>query len=96
VQWKVFWRLFFQKLLRNFASMKYQWLTLLYIPIIYGMFSGRWVDGQWIGKIESVEGLSYLGGAFVTVMGIRIYAKTKLNETDEEFYEGENEINEVN
>ena len=96
MEWKTFWPLFWQKVLRNFASMKYQWLLLLYAPIIYGMFSGRWIDGKWVSKIGTIEGLSYLGGAFVTVLSIRIYAKTQLCETPKEFYEGENEINEVN
>lgn len=75
-----FWDLWLQKILRNIASVKFQWLLLLYIPIIYGMFTISPVTClPWISPIE---GLSFLGGGFVTLALGRIYAKTKLREIE--------------
>jgi len=73
-----FWDLVLQKLVRNLASMKFQFLLLLYIPIIYGLFEGQWINGQWVSKIPAMEGLAFLGGGYVTLALGRIYAKTKL------------------
>lgn len=78
-----FWDLWCQKLLRNVASMKFQWLTILYVPVIIGMFSGKWItlaDGtiQWVSKIGVKEGLAFLGGGFITLATSRIIARTKL------------------
>jgi len=78
-----FWDLWIQKLLRNVASMKFQWLTILYIPVIYGMFSGQWVTVddstiEWVSKIGVTEGLAFLGGGFITLATSRIIARTKL------------------
>jgi hypothetical protein len=81
---RTFWDLWLQKLFRNFASVKYQLLMLLYVPIIYGMFSGKWVGAgamiKWSAKIDPVVGLGFLGGGFATIALGRIYAKTKLTE----------------
>jgi len=81
---RTFWDLLLQKLFRNFASVKYQWLMLLYIPIIYGMFDGKWVGTaaavKWVAKIDPITGLGFLGGGFATIALGRIYAKTKLTE----------------
>lgn len=79
-----FWDLFAQKLLRNLASMKFQWLMLLYIPIVWGMFQGKWVENIWVAKIPPSLGLGLLGGGFVTLALGRIYAQTKLKENDDE------------
>jgi len=84
-----FWDLWFQKLLRNVASMKFQWLTILYIPVVYGMLSGKWVtlaDGtvHWASKVGIKEGLVFLGGGFITLATSRIIARTKLtNDTND-------------
>jgi hypothetical protein len=80
-----FWDLWFQKVLRNFASMKFQWLTILYIPVVYGMFDGKWItlaDGTvtWASKVGIKEGLAFLGGGFITLATSRIIARTKLTE----------------
>jgi len=90
--WKDFWRFWLQKLLRNIASVKYQWLLLLYIPTIYGMFSGHWVDDKWIGKIGSIEGLAFLGGGFITLAGVKMYTKLKLRGLDDKYYAGEENV----
>jgi len=75
-----FWDLWLQKIFRNFASVKYQWLFLLYVPVIYGMFDGKWVEAQWVSKISPGLGLGFLGGGFITLATSRIIARTKLTE----------------
>lgn len=80
---KSFWDLWIQKILRNIASMKFQWLLLLYIPTIWGMFNlipGTDPPEPWI---SASVGLGFLGGGFVTLALGRIYAKTKLQESDD-------------
>lgn len=75
-----FWDLWIQKLLRNFASMKFQWLLFLYIPTIYGMFTmapGMDPAQPWI---SAKLGLGFLGGGFITLATSRIIARTKLTE----------------
>jgi hypothetical protein len=79
-----FWDLWLQKIFRNFASMKFQWLLLLYIPVVYGMFTmqpGITPPKPWIS--ESV-GLGFLGGGFITLATSRILARTKLTENTNE------------
>jgi len=80
---KTFWDAWIQKLLRNIASMKYQWLLLLYIPVVYGMFEGKWINNNWISIIPIEIGLGFLFGSFLTVFTMRIYAKTKLTEEND-------------
>lgn len=77
-----FWDLWFQKIFRNMASIKFQMLLLIYVPIIYGMFEGKWVNNAWTSKIPATIGLGFLGGGYVTLALGRIYAKTRLKETD--------------
>lgn len=79
-----FWDLWIQKIFRNIASIKFQMLILLYIPIIYGIFDGRWVSNAWISKISPATGLAFLGGGYVTLALGRIYAKTRLQESETE------------
>ena len=81
--WNRFWRLWLQKVIKNLSSMKFQWMLLLYIPVIYGMFSGEWVENKWISKITPEVGLTFLGGGFVTLAGTRLYAKTRIQEPDD-------------
>jgi len=76
-----FWDLWLQKIYRNFASMKFQWLLLLYIPIIWGMFHIN--PDTKLPWISEVAGLAFLGGGFLTLATSRMIAKTKLKETDE-------------
>jgi len=89
MEWSKFWPLWLQKNLRNLSSMKYQWLILLYLPVIFGIFEGRWVEDVWVSLIPVEVGLGFLFGSFLTVFSIRIYAKTKLTEDSDGFYEGE-------
>ena len=75
---RTFWDLFIQKLLRNVASVKYQWLLFLYIPTIWGMFHlNPKTEAPWV---SAVEGLTFLGGGFITLATSRIIARTKLTE----------------
>ena len=75
---RTFWDLWFQKCFRNVASVKYQWMLLLYIPVIWGMFNINVVTNKpWI---SSTEGLAFLGGGFITLATTRIIARTKLVE----------------
>lgn len=79
---KTFWDLWLQKIFRNFASVKYQWLVLLYIPVIWGMFNlipGVTPIERWINP---TLGLGFLGGGFVTLALGRIVVKSRLRETD--------------
>lgn len=79
MKWEKFNELWWQKQLRNLASIKFIILILLYIPIIYGMFDGMWLDGKWVAKIPPIQGLGFLGGGFVTLALGRVYINTKLN-----------------
>ena len=36
---RTFWDLWLQKIFRNLASMKFQWMLLLYVPVVWGMFN---------------------------------------------------------
>lgn len=75
---KNFWDLWFQKIFRNFASMKFQWLFLLYVPTIWGMFHESPITKQpWV---SASIGFTFLGGGFVTLAITRIIARTKLVE----------------
>lgn len=73
-----FWDLWAQKLLRNIASMKFQWLLLLYIPTIYGMFTNQPGTSPPTPWISATLGLGFLGGGFVTLATSRIIARTRL------------------
>lgn len=76
-----FWDLWIQKLLRNIASVKYQWLFFLYVPVVWGMFH-LGPDGKpWI---SAALGLGFLGGGFITLATSRMIVRTKLMEDDEE------------
>ena len=75
---KTFWDLWLQKMFRNLASVKYQWMLLIYLPVIWGMFN--LVPGTIEPWISDVVGLSFLGGGFITLATCRIIAKTKLTE----------------
>lgn len=75
---KSFWDLWLQKIFRNLASVKYQWLVLMYIPVIWGMF--HIPPGAKEPWISATAGLTFLGGGFVTLATSRIIARTKLTE----------------
>lgn len=79
---KTFWDFFFQKCLRNIASVKYQWLLFLYIPVIWGMFHIK--PGSKEPWISATLGLAFLGGGFITLATTRIKARTKLIDDDDD------------
>lgn len=75
---KTFWDFFVMKIFRNIASVKYQWMILLYIPIIWGMFNINEKTGNpWIA---ATLGLGFLSGGFLTLATSRIIMRTKLTE----------------
>lgn len=74
------------KLFRNIASVKYQWLLLLYFPVIWGMFNIKpYSTESWI---SAGVGLSFLGAGFITLATSRIIARTKLTESTEDIDKG--------
>jgi hypothetical protein len=79
---KSFWDLWLMKIFRNLASVKYQWLVLLYVPTIWGMFNIR--PGSTEPWVSATAGLTFLGGGFVTLATARIIARTKLTEQSDE------------
>ena len=81
---KKFWDLVLQKLVRNLASVKYQWLLLLYIPTIHGMFTIKpGTNDSWV---SATVGFTLLGGGFITLALGRIIANTNLvDKSDTDF-----------
>lgn len=77
---KTFWSLWVMKLLRNAASIKYQFMVAFFVLIAYGMFN---IGPDGVPWISSVEGLSFLGGSFLTLSTVRIISRTKLTENEE-------------
>ena len=73
-----FWDLWTQKLLRNIASMKFQWLVILYVPVVWGMFHMNEAIEPAAPWISAELGLGFLGGGFITLATSRIIARTKL------------------
>lgn len=78
---KKFWDLWFMKHLRNVSSIKYQFLTVFFILIAYGMFNIAPNGEPWI---TATTGLAFLSGGFITLATARIVVKTKLKEKDVE------------
>ena len=79
---RTFWDMWFMKLLRNLASVKYQWLLLLYIPIIWGMFHiNEKTNEPWI---SAALGLSFLGGGFLTLATSRLISQSSLTEDEKD------------
>lgn len=78
-----FWDLWVQKLLRNVASMKFQWLVILYVPVVWGMFHINGSVEPLKPWISAQLGLSFLGGGFITLATSRIIARTKLTTNDD-------------
>ncbi len=80
VSWfdKSFWDLWLQKIFRNLASVKYQWLVFLYVPVIWGMFHIN--AATKLPWISASLGLGFLGGGFITLATSRIIVKTRLTE----------------
>lgn len=73
-----FWDLWLQKIFRNLASMKFQLLIMLYVPVIWGMFNFK--PGTSEPWISATVGLGFLGGGYVTLAVSRFVSKTNLVE----------------
>lgn len=71
-----FWDLWIQKLLRNVASIKYQFMLAFFALIVYGMFIEKTKDGE--PFITATAGLAFLGGGFITLVTSRIAVRTSL------------------
>lgn len=71
-----FWDLWMQKILRNFASVKYQFMVAFFIVVIYGMFGAEAADGK--PALSMVEGLAFMGGGFITLVTSRIAMRSSL------------------
>ena len=78
---RLFWDLWVMKLLRNVASVKYQFLVAFFVVVSYGMFHVCEVTK--VPWISATLGLSFLSGGFVALATARIVTKTKLTENDE-------------
>jgi hypothetical protein len=70
MEWKLFWKLYWQKQLRDTASLKARFMFLLWATVTYGMFDGKWnvlSDGSihWVSKISAELGMGFLGLGFV-------------------------------
>jgi hypothetical protein len=72
-----FWDLWLQKVFRNFASVKFQWMTVLYLTTVFAMFTTDRLGDAWI---SAELGFGFLGGGFVTFCTARIIANTRLTE----------------
>lgn len=75
---KSFWDLWAQKMLRNVASIKYQFMIAFFWVIVYGMYYKKGPDGDYL--IGTVEGLGFLGGGFISLATARLAARTSLFE----------------
>ena len=73
---RTFWDLWLQKMLRNVASVKYQFMALFFSIVTYGMFVHKSPTGE--PFISSVEGLAFLSGGFITLATSRIILRTSL------------------
>ena len=75
-----FWDLWIQKMFRNVASMKFQWMVILCAIVVYGMFFKTMPGDNTKPMIDATLGLGFLGGGFITLATSRIIARTKLTE----------------
>jgi hypothetical protein len=77
-----FWDLWFQKVFRNFASVKYQFMVAFFTIITYGMFFGKTTANEPI--ISATAGLAFLGGGFLSLATSRIIMRTSLTSNKED------------
>ena len=71
-----FWDLWAQKLLRNTASIKYQFMVAFFWLVTYGMFFVKNADGA--PFISATAGLAFLSGGFITLVTSRLVVRTSL------------------
>ena len=67
-------------MLRNVASMKFQWMVILCAIVVWGMFFKTMPGDVTKPLIDAKLGLGFLGGGFITLATSRIIARTKLTE----------------
>jgi hypothetical protein len=79
---KMFWDLWLQKIFRNVASVKFQWMAVLYLTTIFAMFTMNPVTGT--AWLSTELGFGFLGGGFVTFCTARIIANTSLTESKDD------------
>jgi len=75
---KSFWDLWVQKLLRNLASVKYQFMLAFFYIVVHGMFIAKDAAGEPL--IGVTEGLAFLSGGFITLATSRLVVRTSLFE----------------
>ena len=71
-----FWDLWGQKILRNFASVKYQFMIAFFSVVTYGMFWADKIDGK--PMLGMTEGLAFLSGGFITLVTSRVVMRSSL------------------
>lgn len=74
-----FWDLWVQKILRNFASMKCQFIWGIFWLVCYGMFHCKDKVGDFV--ISPTLGLGFLSGGFIALLGAKLAVKTSLFES---------------
>lgn len=79
---RTFIDLWAQKMMRNTASVKYQFMVAFFVVVVYGMFAYKDTDGSTF--ISAVEGLSFLSGGFITLVTSRLVIRTSLFEPKDE------------
>jgi len=78
---RTFWDFWLQKILRNLASVKYQFMVAFFWLVAYGMFIERGDSG--VTFISATAGLTFLGGGFITLVTSRLVIRTSLFEPKE-------------
>ena len=73
---KSFWDLWAQKMLRNIASVKYQFMIAFFYIVAHGMFVAKNSAGDPL--IGVTEGLAFLSGGFITLATSRLIVRTSL------------------
>lgn len=77
-----FWDLWAQKVLRNVASVKYQFMVAFFWLILHGMFIEKTTTGEPL--IGVTVGLGFLSGGFITLVTSRLVIRTSLFDPKEE------------
>jgi hypothetical protein len=83
-----FWDLWIQKIFRNLASMKCQFLWAFFWTVIYGMYIGT--DKTGVNYISPTLGLGFLSGGFITLVTAKLAVKTSLFESPSDPLDSDN------
>jgi len=76
-----FWDLWLQKIFRNIASVKYQFMVAFFWLVVYGMFVEKTAKGE--PFISATVGLAFLGGGFISLVTSRLMMRSSLFESRE-------------